>query len=210
MSALRTPSAPLSGRWPASLKILVVPGSIRGGSRNVRLAATVAAAFAEAGAEATRVSLADFPLPIYDADLEAGSGVPEPAVDLARMIGVHHGVVLVSPEYNSAPPPLLKNAIDWLTRVRGRDEAPGEVLRGRPFALASASNGRFGGARSLMMLRLILAGCRITVIPDQLALSFADDGYDDMDRLRLESDNDMLRAMVARLIDVAGQMRHHD
>lgn len=176
----------------------------------MRLAATIGAELTQAGAEVTRISLGDFPLPIYDGDLEAGSGVPKPALDLARMIGAHDGVVLVSPEYNAAPPPLLKNTIDWLTRVRGRDEPSGHALRGRPFALASASNGRFGGARALAMLRLILSGCRVTVIPNQLSLSFADDAYDDMDRLRLDTDSDMLRAMVAQLTDVAAQMRQHD
>jgi NAD(P)H-dependent FMN reductase len=194
----------------SSLKILVIPGSLRSGSHNVRLAAAAMAEFVQADVEVTRISLGDFPLPIYDGDLEAGSGVPKHAIDLKRMIGVHHGVLLVSPEYNSAPPPLLKNAIDWVTRVRERDEPPGHVLRGRPFALASASTGRFGGARSLMMLRLILSGCRATVIPTQLSLSFADQAYDDRDRLKHSADSDMLHAMVWQLIDVAQQMRQHD
>lgn len=194
----------------SSLKILVIPGSLRSGSHNVRLAAAAMAEFVQADVEVTRISLGDFPLPIYDGDLEASSGVPKHAIDLKRMIGVHHGVLLVSPEYNSAPPPLLKNAIDWVTRVRERDEPPGHVLRGRPFALASASTGRFGGARSLMMLRLILSGCRATVIPTQLSLSFADQAYDDRDRLKHSADSDMLHAMVGQLIDVAQQMRQHD
>jgi NAD(P)H-dependent FMN reductase len=194
----------------ASLKILVIPGSLRSGSRNVRLAATAIAEFVQAGVDVTRISLADFPLPIYDGDLEASSGVPKHAIDLKRMIGSHHGVVLVSPEYNSSPPPLLKNAIDWVTRVSERDEPAGHVLRGRPFALASASNGRFGGARSLAMLRLILSGCRATVIPTQLSLSFADQAYDDRDRLRHSADSDTLKAMFRQLIDVAQQMRQHD
>lgn len=194
----------------SSLKILVIPGSLRSGSHNVRLAAAAMAEFVQADVEVTRISLGDFPLPIYDGDLEASSGVPKHAIDLKRMIGVHHGVLLVSPEYNSAPPPLLKNAIDWVTRVRERDEPPGHVLRGRPFALASASTGRFGGARSLMMLRLILSGCRATVIPTQLSLSFADQAYDDRDRLKHSADRDMLHAMVGQLIDVAQQMRQHD
>jgi len=94
--------------------------------------------------------------------------------------------------------------------VRERDEPPGHVLRGRPFSLASASAGRFGGARCLMMLRLILSGCRATVIPNQLSLSFADQAYDDRDRLKHSADIDMLNAMVRQLIDVAQQMRQHD
>jgi len=132
------------------VKILIIPGSLRSGSHNVRLAGAAMAELVEAGAEVSLISLADFPLPIYDGDLEARSGVPTEAVNLKRMIGAHHGVLLVSPEYNSSPPPLLKNALDWVTRVRERDEPPGRAMRGRPFALASASTGRFGGARSLM------------------------------------------------------------
>ena len=153
------------------VKILIIPGSLRSGSHNVRLASVAMAELVEAGADVSLISLADFPLPIYDGDLEARSGVPAEAVKLKRLMGVHHGVLLVSPEYNSSPPPLLKNALDWVTRVRERDEPPGHAMRGRPFALASASTGRFGGARSLMMLRLMLSGCRVTVIPTQLSLS---------------------------------------
>jgi NAD(P)H-dependent FMN reductase len=192
------------------VKILIIPGSLRSGSHNVRLASVAMAELVEAGADVSLISLADFPLPIYDGDLEARSGVPVEAVKLKRLMGVHHGVLLVSPEYNSSPPPLLKNALDWVTRVRERDEPPGHAMRGRPFALASASTGRFGGARSLMMLRLMLSGCRVTVIPTQLSLSAADQAYDDMDRLRHGNDRDMLTAMAQQLIEVAEQMRQHD
>jgi NAD(P)H-dependent FMN reductase len=192
------------------VKILIIPGSLRSGSHNVRLASVAMAELVEAGADVSLISLADFPLPIYDGDLEARSGVPVEAVKLKRLMGVHHGVLLVSPEYNSSPPPLLKNALDWVTRVRERDEPPGHAMRGRPFALASASTGRFGGARSLMMLRLMLSGCRVTVIPTQLSLSAADQAYDDMDRLRHGNDRDMLTAMEQQLIEVAEQMRQHE
>ena len=190
-----------------SLKIIVVPGSLRSGSHNVRLAAAAAHELARADVVVTRVSLGDFPLPIYDADLEARSGIPVHAVNLKRMIGAHHGVLLVSPEYNSAPPPLLKNAIDWISRVRDANETPGQVFRERPFAIAAASEGKLGGTRCLAMLRLILSGCRATVIPNQLALSFADRAYDETDRLKHAADIDALQAMVRQLIDVAQQMK---
>jgi NAD(P)H-dependent FMN reductase len=191
----------------SALKILVIPGSLRTGSINARLAAVAVQEFVRADVEVNRLSLGDFPLPIYDGDLEQKSGVPKHAINLKRMIGAHHGVLLVSPEYNSAPPPLLKNAIDWVSRVQDDHETQGDVFRGRPFALASASTGRFGGARSLAMLRLILSGCRAPVIPNQLALSFADQAYDDMDRLKHTSDIDAMQAMVRQLIDFAQQMK---
>src|SRR3984885_7837403 len=113
----------------SALKILVIPGSLRTGSLNARLAAAAAYQFAQAGAEGTRVSLADFPLPIYDGDLQSKSGVPKHAINLKRMIGAHHGVLMVTPEYNSSVPPLLKNTIDWVTRVQDVQESRGQVFR---------------------------------------------------------------------------------
>lgn len=190
-----------------TVKILVIPGSLRTGSLNAKLASAAIDALVRAGADAVRLSLGDFPLPIYDGDLEVESGVPKHAVNLKRMIGAHHGVLLVTPEYNSAPPPLLKNAIDWISRVQDANETGGQIFRERPFALASASEGRLGGTRCLAALRLILSGCRATVIPNQMALSFADQAYDNRDRLKHQGDIDALNAMVRQLIDVAQQMK---
>src|SRR5262245_58559767 len=140
----------------AALKILVIPGSLRTGSLNARLAAVAALEIAQAGAEVTRISLSDFQLPIYDGDLQARSGVPKHAVNLKRMIGAHRGVLIVTPEYNASVPPLLKNAIDWISRVQDPHERRGEVFRNRAFAIAGASQSRLGGARALAALRLIL------------------------------------------------------
>jgi NAD(P)H-dependent FMN reductase len=190
----------------AALKILVIPGSLRSGSHNVKLAAVAAYEFARAGAEVTRISLGDFPLPIYDGDLQAKSGVPKNAVNLKRMIASHHGVLLVTPEYNSSVPALVKNTIDWITRVQDENESRGQVFREKPFAIAAASESRLGGSRALSALRLILSACRATVIPNQFALSFADQAYDDMDRLKNPSDMEAMRALVRQLIEVSQRM----
>src|SRR5258707_8351073 len=120
-----------------ALKILVIPGSLRTGSLNARLAATVAYEFTQAGADVTRISLADFPLPIYDGDLQAKSGVPKHAVNLKRMMAAHHGVLIVTPEYNSSAPALVKNTIDWVSRVQDMHETHGQVFRERAYAGAS-------------------------------------------------------------------------
>lgn len=185
----------------SALKILVIPGSLRTGSLNGRLAAAAAYQFAQAGAEVTRISLGDFPLPIYDGDLQTKSGVPKNAINLKRMIGAHHGVLLVTPEYNSSVPPLVKNTIDWLTRVQDAHEIRGQVFRERAFAIAAASESRLGGSRALAALRLILSACHATVIPNQLALSFAGDAYDEMDRLKHPADVEALNALVRQLIE---------
>jgi chromate reductase, NAD(P)H dehydrogenase (quinone) len=190
----------------SALKILVIPGSLRTGSHNARLAAAAAYQFAQAGAEVTRLSLGDFPLPIYDGDLQTKSGVPKNAVNLKRMMSAHQGVLIVTPEYNSSVPPLVKNTIDWVSRVQDAHEARGQVFRQRAFAIAAASEGRLGGTRCLAALRLILSACRATVIPSQLALSFADQAYDDMDRLKHPADIEALNALVRQLIDVSQHM----
>jgi chromate reductase len=190
----------------SALKILVIPGSLRTGSLNARLAAAAAYEFAQADAEVTRISLGDFPLPIYDGDLQTKSGVPKNAINLKRMIGAHHGVLIVTPEYNSSVPPLIKNTIDWVTRVQDASEARGQVFRETPFAIAAASGGGLGGTRALAALRLILSACHATVIPNQLALSFADQAYDDMDRLKHPADIQALSALVRQLIDVSQRM----
>jgi chromate reductase, NAD(P)H dehydrogenase (quinone) len=184
-------------------KILVIPGSLRSGSHNVKLAMAAAYEFAQAGVDVTRISLGDYPLPIYDGDLQTKSGVPKNAVNLKRMMGAHHGVVIVTPEYNSSIPSLVKNTIDWITRVQDPHEGRGQIFREKAFAIAAASEGRLGGTRALAALRLILSACHATVVPNQLALSFADQAYDDMDRLKKEADIEAMKALVRQLIEMS-------
>jgi chromate reductase, NAD(P)H dehydrogenase (quinone) len=190
----------------SALKILVIPGSLRTGSLNAKLAAAAAHEFAQAGVEVTRIALSDFPLPIYDGDLQTKSGVPKHAINLKRMMSAHHGVLVVTPEYNGSVPPLVKNTIDWVSRVQDAHETRYQVFRERAFAIAAASESRFGGTRSLAALRLILTACHATVIPNQLALSFAGEAYDDMDRLKHPADVEALGALVRQLIDVSQRM----
>jgi chromate reductase, NAD(P)H dehydrogenase (quinone) len=122
------------------------------------------------------------------------------------MIGAHDGVLIVTPEYNSSVPPLVKNTIDWLTRVQDGHEVRGRVFRERAFAIAAASQSRLGGARVLAALRLILSACHATVIPNQLALPFAAEAYDDMDRLKQPADIEALNALVRQLIEFSQRL----
>jgi chromate reductase len=190
----------------SALKILVIPGSLRTGSLNARLAAVIAHELASSGTEVTRISLSDFPLPIFDGDLQAKSGVPKHAVNLKRMMSAHHGVLIVTPEYNSSVPALVKNTIDWISRVQDPHETRGQVFRERVFAIAAASGNRLGGTRALAALRLILTACHASVVPNQLALSFADQAYDEMDHLKHPADIEALQALVRQLIDHSQRM----
>jgi len=187
-------------------RILVFAGSIRTGSFNASLAALVAKELALAGADVTHISLQDFPMPIYDGDTEAASGPPENAIKLKRMMMTHPGVFIASPEYNASVTPLLKNTLDWISRVRDGKETPLAAYKNRVFALGSASNGQFGGMRSLLALRQVLEiGCGALVSPEQVSVSRAADAYDEMGHLKDERTANALRAVVRRLIDMARQ-----
>jgi NAD(P)H-dependent FMN reductase len=122
------------------------------------------------------------------------------------MLAGHHGVLIVTPEYNSSVPALVKNTIDWVSRVQDAHESRGDVFKGRVFAIAAASGGRLGGTRALAALRLILTACHATVIPNQLALSFADQAYDEMDHLKNAADSEALKALAQQLIDISQRM----
>jgi chromate reductase len=188
-------------------KVLVLAGSIRVGSFNARLAAIAAKEIARAEAEVTRISLLDFPLPLYDGDHEARSGAPENAVKLKRMFCAHQGVFIASPEYNASLTPLLKNAIDWISRVRENREPPLSAYRNRVFALGAASNGTYGGMRSIMALRHVLElGCGALVIPEQIAVREASHAFDENDELKDERSAALLRTLARRLVELARQI----
>ena len=188
-------------------KILVLAGSIRAGSFNARLAALAAKEIARAEAEVTRISLLDFPLPLYDGDHEARSGPPDNAVKLKGMFCAHQGVFIASPEYNASLTPLLKNTIDWISRVRENKEPALAAYRNRVFALGSASNGTYGGMRSVMALRHVLElGCAALVIPEQIAVREASHAFDENDELKDERSAALLRALARRLVELARQI----
>jgi NAD(P)H-dependent FMN reductase len=183
-------------------KILVIPGSLRIGSHNVRLAALAAKELTLAEAEVTRISLEDYPLPLFDGSTTISP--PPAAVQLKRMLAAHHGVFIASPEYTASVTPLLKNAIDWVSRVRERGEDADAAFTDRVFAIASASHGATGGVQGLMALRQILElGCGALVIPEQLAVPRAYEAFDDMDNLKDENLAAALKKVARQLVELA-------
>ena len=185
-------------------KILVIPGSLRTGSHNVKLAALAAKELALAGAEVTRISLQDYALPLFDADLVAASGPPASAVKLKQALMAHHGVFITSPEYSASVTPIIKNTIDWISHVRERGEPAYAAFKGRVFAIGSATAGGGGGLRSMMALRQILElGCGALVIPEQVGVPRAEQAFDDMDNLKDEALAATMKAAVQRLVELA-------
>ncbi len=127
------------------VRLLCFAGSTREGSFNKKLA-RLAHHIAEAnGIEAVFVDLKDYPMPIYNGDLEADEGPPERARAFKALLGEYQGVFIASPEYNSSVTPLLKNTLDWVTRVRAKGESGLEVFKTRVFAICGASPGYYGG-----------------------------------------------------------------
>jgi chromate reductase, NAD(P)H dehydrogenase (quinone) len=186
-------------------KILVLAGSLRTGSYNARLAGLAAKELLLANADVTRISLSDYPLPLFDPDSNAKSGPPQSAVQLRRMLEAHRGIFIASPEYSASVTPLLKNAIDWVSRVRGRGEPAYAAFKNRVFAIGSASIGPGGGLRSLIALRQILElGCGALVIPEQVSIAHAEDAFDEMDNLKDQKLADALKTVVRRLVELAG------
>jgi chromate reductase, NAD(P)H dehydrogenase (quinone) len=188
-------------------KILVIPGSTRIGSHNVKLAALAIKELTLNDVEVTRISLADYELPLYEDGLEMKGGPPANAVKLKQMIMAHQGVFIASPEYSASVTPLLKNTIDWVSRVRERGDPTYAAFKGRVFAVSAASPGALGGARSLIALRQILElGCGALVIPEQVTVANADTAFDAMDNLTDTGTANLLRAQLARLVEVSRLM----
>ena len=185
-------------------KILVIPGSLRAKSYNVRLAALATKELMLADADVTRISLLDYPLPIYDADTAETAGPPPNALKLKQLMSVHQGVFIASPEYNASITPLIKNTIDWISAVCERGEAPLAAYQNRVFALGGASPGRSGATHSLLALRQVLAvGCRALVIAEQVTVPNAEQAFDEKDELKDARAAGQLKLVIRKLVDTA-------
>jgi chromate reductase len=185
----------------AKPRILVFAGSIRTGAFSQKLAALAAKELTLGDTEVSLISLADYPMPIYDADLEAREGVPAAAKKLRAMMLVHRGVFIVTPEYNASLPPLLKNAIDWVSRAK---EPAADPFKTCVFALGSTSDGWRGGYRAIMALRLSLElGLETLVVPEMIAVPGARTAFDEAGDLKEERWARQLRRTLQRLVALA-------
>jgi NAD(P)H-dependent FMN reductase len=185
-------------------KILVFAGSTRAASLHRQLAQRAAEALRRAGMDATFSDLRDYPMPLYDGDLEAGSGVPATAKALKELFREADGFVIASPEYNGSYPALLKNAIDWVSRPEP-GERPLAAFRGKIAAILSASPGPGGGRRGLRQLRELLGMIGVTVIPEEVAIAQAGEAFDGAGGLTRPHDAAALEQLAAGLALAAGK-----
>lgn len=184
-----------------SPRILVFAGSLRSGSFNAALADAAQKTLAQLGAEVTRISLADYPLPIMDEDLQKERGVPENALKLGRLIAAHDGVFIASPEYNSSIPPLVKNTIDWVSRISADEGKALRPWKGKPVAIGAASDGKLGGIRCLYHLRAVLMNVGCPVMTEQVGVSQASRAFDETGMLTAETGKPLLDATCKALVE---------
>lgn len=185
--------------------ILVFAGSTRRDSFNRKLAAAAAGICRAAGAEATLLELADYPLPLFSQDLESEQGLPDNAVELKRIFREHDGLVIACPEYNGSITPLLKNTIDWISRRTG-NESPLVAYRGKTAALLSASPGALGGLRGLVHVRAILSGIGVLVLPAQVAVSRAFEAFAEDGSLSDDAVAGRVRDALAELVNATAKL----
>jgi chromate reductase, NAD(P)H dehydrogenase (quinone) len=179
-------------------KILVLAGSTRRESIHRKLAVQAVNALKQQGLEAEFADLRDFPMPLYDGDLEAADGMPVNAKALKELARAADGLLIASPEYNGSYPAVLKNAIDWISRP-GEGERHLEVFRGKTAAILSASPGPGGGKRGLTELRDLLEMMSVTVIPEQLAIGRSSAALDAEGQLMRQEDIDGLARLAVGL-----------
>lgn len=184
------------------LPLLIFAGSTRAQSHNRRLAHIAADMARNAGAQVTHLELADYELPIYNADLEA-RGTPAAAIRLKEIFHAHPAWVICSPEYNGSYTGLLKNTIDWVSSPVKSDPAWTDGLKpfeGKVVGLLSASPGALGGLRSLSHLSPMLLNLQCWLTPKQFALSRANEAFDPEGQLFAESARLGVRGVVEQAI----------
>lgn len=188
----------------ASTKLLFIAGSARQASFNKRLARLGATIAEQAGIIATFADLADYPMPIYDGDIEAESGPPDNAQKLVNLFELHSGIFIACPEYNSTITPLLKNTLDWMSRVRDEDGLAVPVFKTRVFAIGAASPGGTGGLRGLNNARDVLVqGLGALVLPDQFLVPRAGVAFGEDGRLSETEPEGRFKEIILKLANAA-------
>lgn len=186
-------------------KILAFAGSARKDSINKKLIKVAASCAQSLDADVTLVDFADFPMPLYDGDLEEQDGIPPHAKKFKELMKSHQGFLIASPEYNSSISPLLKNVIDWASRQEEGEE-PLIAFKDKVAALLSASPGSLGGLRGLVHLRSILGNIKVLVLPDQFALSQAYEAFDGAGKLGDERQLKTIKHVCSQLVSTVTRL----
>lgn len=160
-------------------RLVAIPGSLRRDSANGKLLRAAVEMARERGAEVTLLeSREELELPLYDSDLEAEAGSPEPVKAIKAAMQAADGLLFACPEYNGSVTPMLKNLIDWCSRPHEEGEAMYSAFRGKAAAVVSASPGALGGLRGLGHARDILGNVGCIVVAEQAAVGNSFKAFD--------------------------------
>ncbi len=187
-----------------SPKLLAFAGSTRQDSFNKKLVKVAADGAREAGADVTIIDLKDYPLPLFDQDLEA-EGMPANVLLLKQLFKDHQGLIIASPEYNSSITPLLKNTLDWVSRP-APNESTLAAFQGKVVSLISASPGALGGLRGLVHLRAILGNIGVLVLPEQIAVPKAHEAFDSDGSLKDATLHSSIRQIGKKLAETVRKL----
>ncbi len=186
-----------------SIRMLVFGASLREGSYNDRLAGLAATVAAEKGADVDRARMADFDCPWYDQDVETEQGIPAGAERLRDRLVAADAFLIVSPEYNASMPGMLKNTIDWVSRMRP------QPFNGRQGLLMSASPSMVGGNRGLWSLRVPLEHLGARVYPDMFSLSQAHQAFGENGRIANATLQSRFESTIECFIDLVEAAKHY-
>ncbi len=151
--------------------------------------------------EITQINLHDYDLPIYNGDLESENGLPETVMKLKELFKSHDAFLIATPEYNGSFSPLLKNALDWISRpVQG--EAYLNAFSGKIAGLITAAAGKLGGMRGIYQLNTVLFGLGVTVLPNIVSVAFYNDAIDENQNLKNDADKNAVATLAKRVVAV--------
>jgi NAD(P)H-dependent FMN reductase len=186
------------------MNILIFAGSTRRDSVNRKLAQVAAQAVKAAGAEATLLELADYPMPLLCGEIEAENGPPENAFKLQAIIAAHAGLIIVSPEHNHSISALLKNTLDWISRTP-------RVSGGNPFAgkiagIMAASPGGLGGLQGLDHMERVLTTLGALVPPKKVAVPKADQAFGAAGELLDEASSRRVNELASEVVNLTRKL----
>lgn len=172
------------------MKLFAFAGSMRTGSFNASLIKLAADEARRQGADVTLVPFRDVAPPIYDGDLEAASGLPAAAQALVRHIEAADGLMVSTPEYNASVPGPLKNAFDWVSRLKPYR------LQDKPLLMLGASSGIGGALKGMAALTITLTYQGALIYPNTFSLPNGKTAFDSDGRFTDPSLNDKLARLI--------------
>ena len=190
------------------MKLLVFAGSTRQLSFNRRLARATADLARQAGAEVSHIELADFDIPMYNADLEA-RGTPPDVLRLKALMADHPAWIICTPEYNASYPALVKNTLDWVSSPVKGDPVWSDGMRssrGKVVGVLSASPGALGGLRSQSHLAPLLINLQCWLAPRNFALGHAGDAFAEDGSLVAEAARKNVQAVIEQVLWAAARL----